>query len=317
MEVHGIRSSLRMGTARTRILDAVILVVDERGYGQTSVTAVCARAGVARGTFYEVFDGLQDCFLVMMDDAIVRTRGLIEQAFSEHTHWQDGLRAALVAMLNFFDAHPRLARVWLVETLAAGSWALQHRERHIAALTETIMERWPLGEQRMSDSLSAAGAMESVLALIRVRLLNEAREPTIGLLVPMMSLITTIYLGPREAMIEAERSAALVGEMLVAGGGTTATERPQVEVPDALGHPRAHRLRACLRHLAEHPGASNRQIAAMVGIARDDQISTALARLAAMGLLVKSASRPGGPNAWSLSALGRQVAEALRSADEA
>lgn len=317
MQDHGPRSLAPPSRARERILEAVVLVVDERGYAQTTVTAVCARAGVGRGAFYQTFDGLQECFLAMMDDAIAHTYALIERAFSEHTHWQDGLRAALAAMLTFFDEYPHLARVWLVETLAAGRWALQRRERLVAALTGMIVERWPLGDTQFSDPLTAASAMESVLAMVRARLLDEGQEPTIGLLVPMMSLITTIYLGPQEVAIEAGRSATLVRELLVADCGRSTWQGPRVEVPDVLCHPRAHRLRACLRHLAEHPGASNRQIATGAGIARDDQISTALARLSRMGLVLKRSGRPGGPNAWSLSTLGQQVAAALPAVDPA
>lgn len=65
--------------------------------------------------------------------------------------------------------------------------------------------------------------------------------------------------------------------------------------------------------IARHPDASNRQVARPVDISSDTQISTLLARLAEAGLLLKRSARPGGPNAWSLTAEGRRVAEVLRS----
>jgi hypothetical protein len=46
-------------------------------------------------------------------------------------------------------------------------------------------------------------------------------------------------------------------------------------------------------------------------VAGRTQASALLARLHRAGLLVKRRSRPGGPNAWSLTQRGSQVAHAL------
>jgi hypothetical protein len=63
--------------------------------------------------------------------------------------WQDGVRSALVSLLAFLDCEPLLARVWLIESLAAGAWALERRERDLAALhggPQRVLgapRRWP------------------------------------------------------------------------------------------------------------------------------------------------------------------------------
>jgi predicted ArsR family transcriptional regulator len=77
-----------------------------------------------------------------------------------------------------------------------------------------------------------------------------------------------------------------------------------VEIPEPLRNPRAHRARACVRYLAAHPGASNRQVADALGVSGRTQMSALLARLHRAGLLVKHPARPGGPNAWSLTQRG-------------
>ncbi len=69
---------------------------------------------------------------------------LMSQAFADQDDWREGIRGALESLLMFFDEQPLLARVWLVESLAAGSWALERRERHVRALTRMIVTRWPL-----------------------------------------------------------------------------------------------------------------------------------------------------------------------------
>jgi AcrR family transcriptional regulator len=321
------------------MLDAMVFVVAERGFAGTTIGAVCAQARVSRGTFYEEFDGLRECLLAVMDDGYERVRALIVEAFAGEGCWQDGVRAALASLLAAFDAEPLLARVWFIEVLGAGSWALERRERHVRALTLTIVTRWPLPDGADVNPLAAAGVMESVLGIIHTRLLTRGGErsgegfageepagatpreqpsrceqPLLELLGPLMGLATAPYLDRSAVAEEIERSsrlacAALAGRDMV----PFSCEAGCVQIPSFLGDARARRARDCLRHLAEHPGVSNRQIAAAVGIMRDTHISTLLARLHRMGLIVKRARRPGGPNAWSLSPDGRRVLIALQA----
>lgn len=98
---------------------------------------------------------------------------------------------------------------------------------------------------------------------------------------------------------------------ILAGRAVASPRRPirhhPVEIPACVRDPRAQRARGCLSYVAEHPGASNRQIADGVGIARHDQISTLLSRLAAVGLLMKQPGARGLPNAWTLTPYGVEV----------
>ncbi len=307
----------RGSTRRERLIDALVLVVYDHGYARATVTQVCARANLGRAAFYEEFESLQACFLAMMDEGYRHAHGLIEEAFAVEDSWQDGVRAALASLLGFFDREPLLARVWLVETLAAGAWALECRERHVARLTSAIVERWVTVEEPQPSPLAATGVMESVLGLLRAQLLGESGEPLIALLGPLMGLITVIYLGAQMVPAEIERCEALTREILASSVPYKEwVGSEKVEVPAPIRDPRAHRARACLCYLAEHPGASNRQVARAIGIVRDDQISTTLARLMRMDLLVKHRGRSGGPNAWSLSLMGEQVVRTLQCSQE-
>src|SRR6185437_14861152 len=95
----------------------------ESGFAAITVSAMCARAKVSRATFYALFGSLEECFLAVMNDGYERVRAAIEDAFVGADCWRVGVRDALAALLVMFDREPRLARVWFVETLAAGSWA--------------------------------------------------------------------------------------------------------------------------------------------------------------------------------------------------
>jgi AcrR family transcriptional regulator len=50
---------------RAMILEAMVSVVCEHGFARASVRSVCARAGVSRRSFYELFDSREACFLAL------------------------------------------------------------------------------------------------------------------------------------------------------------------------------------------------------------------------------------------------------------
>jgi predicted transcriptional regulator len=84
--------------------------------------------------------------------------------------------------------------------------------------------------------------------------------------------------------------------------------------PDAHSSPQlAPRRTRALLYIAEHPGASNREVAAGAGMGDEGQVSRVLRRLLDLGLAVNhnGAADRGGPNAWHLTADGlRAVADA-------
>ena len=309
------------GAQHERIVRALVEVAAEHGFANTSVKAVTVRAGVSSRTFYEQFDGLQECFVAVLDLALQRAGGTIAQAFAEEDGWRDGLLRALASLLVFFDSEPLLTRVWFVEAMAAGLWALQRRELIVAQLRALIVEQWPELEDERLDQRTIAGVMASVMGLIQAHLVAREPEPLIELLGPLMRLITTHYLDALEVEREVRRARALVQAIRLGRAPTWAssiahTPMPGVArsfevLPAPLANPSARRARECVRYLAEHPGSSNAQVATGIGVMQKSQISTLLTGLFRDGLVDRRTEGLGKPNSWRLTARGEEAARAL------
>jgi len=290
----------------------MVSVVGERGFASASVGLVIARAKVSPRTFYELFDGLNDCFLAVIDEETERAHWLVRHAFERERCWRDGLRGALTTLLVFLDSEPLHARVWLVEVLAAGSWALERRERNISRLTSVIVSAWTIPDGWQPPPLAAEGVMTAILGVLHNHLVARSPEPLICLLGPLMGVIMRPYVDRQTVTREIARGDALSEEIRAGRAWPLPTSlRSAVELPAAVAHPGARRARRCLLYVAENPGASNREIATGIGVSHLGQVSTLLARLAKVGLLDKRSGRPGHPNAWRVTRPGEQVAAAL------
>ena len=53
---------------RLRLLAGAVMVADELGYAQTTVSRIAQRAGVSRGTFYALFGDRDECLAAVYAD---------------------------------------------------------------------------------------------------------------------------------------------------------------------------------------------------------------------------------------------------------
>jgi AcrR family transcriptional regulator len=287
----------------------MVEVVAERGYADTSVELVVARAGVSRRTFYRCYGNREECFQELLDLAWARTLELVAGDFSREPTWQDGVRSALASWLAFLDSEPMLARVCLVESLAAGSWVLEHRERQLTALRALAVARWPKTLAESSSPLAGEGATGSVLGVLQTHIVTGRPGPLIGLLGPLMGLVAAQYLPPDVVTREIERgdALALVRRPVPRRSGIHAG----LAIPLVLANPNAHRARRCVLFLAECPCASNREIATAIGVKHDSQMSKLLSCLFMEQLVVRRSAGVGKRNSWSLTSRGERISQVL------
>ena len=118
---------------RGRMLDAIAIVVAEKGYSATSVADVVRAAGVSRKTFYEHFADKRDCYLIAYQLATDVLIERITKAVMGVEDQGERIERMLSAYLEGLAEAPIAARAFLVEVQGADKAA---QERRIAILDQ-------------------------------------------------------------------------------------------------------------------------------------------------------------------------------------
>lgn len=137
---------------RQRVKEAMVQVVGERGYANTSVAHIIAAAGVSRATFYQFYKDKDVCFLDAFDTALLTiSSNLLQALASQHTATPTApqalpsraqLELAIGAYVDALAAHPAAARTFLVEVYAAGPAAIRKRQQSIDTLAGLMLQRF-------------------------------------------------------------------------------------------------------------------------------------------------------------------------------
>ena len=127
-----------MAIQRRRILDGLAAALAYHGYEDTKITDIVELAGVSRPTFYEYFEGKEQCFAASYEDGVGRLVEVVEVAVDGERGWDARLSAGLAAGLDFLAADPALAHLLLVESLAASRPARLEHERSLVRLAQAL-----------------------------------------------------------------------------------------------------------------------------------------------------------------------------------
>jgi AcrR family transcriptional regulator len=291
---------------RMRILAAMAEVASERGAGSVTVAHVVTRAGVSRRTFYDLFADREECFLAAFQEAIGRVSTLVIGAYRAQSTWREQIRAGLWVLLEWLDEEPALARLCVVESLAAGPRVLERRAVVLRALVHAVDEGRRAAPRKATQlpPLTAEGVVGAVLSVIHTRLCEPRAKPLTSLLGELMSAIVLPYQGQAVAQKELHKPAPKL---------KTKTRHASRDPLDGLEMRITYRTVRVLMVIAGHPDASNRTIASEAGISDQGQVSKLLTRLEHLGLIHNTGVGPakGAPNVWALTPRGQQVEQAI------
>ncbi len=197
---HGLPREFIAQNQRERIITALVDTVAERGYNATTVAHITKAASVSRRTFYEHFADKEACFLAayeMVADHIRESMQVAAEAFEE---WPQKVRAALATMLRFLAGEPELARVCMIEPIAAGGEIATRHRASMQGFVEILKAGRPehSGERPLPEATEAT-LVGGIVSLI-VREINAGRTEKLEALLPdLVELTLAPYLGAEEA----------------------------------------------------------------------------------------------------------------------
>jgi AcrR family transcriptional regulator len=293
---------------RTRIVSAMVQLACDQGVESATATKVIRLARVSRRTFYELFEDRDDCLAGAIEDAVALVADRARAAYSNEARWVDRVHAGLLAVLQFFDEEPELARLCVVQALAADTATLTRRGEVLDQLALVIDEgRNARRPPCRPLPLAAEGVVCGVLGVIHARLLQQDPSPLVDLVSPLMGMIALPYLGTAAAQRQLSRPTR--------DGSSPPRKEHSVRDPlEGLNMRVTYRTLRVLEVIADDPGMSNRAVAQASGISDQGQISKLLIRLRKLGLVRNTGKgqSKGAPNAWTLTAEGQAILRALK-----
>jgi AcrR family transcriptional regulator len=178
-----------------------------RGYGATALDEIVARARVSRTTFYAFFESKEECLLAVYRLGRERIAAAVVQAAERSV--AEGLtplqliRSEVHATLAAYAADPAMARIVLIETVAATPATERAHARARNAAAEVIqrrMEQYPYWNERPEHHRRAAALAtmaaigEPLCDLVAAGRLREWE----ALVAPVSEFIGRALIDPRE-----------------------------------------------------------------------------------------------------------------------
>lgn len=184
---------------RRRLLDAGLQLFGTQGYAATSLTALCATAGVSPRHFYEVFADREDLLRAVYDELVEENaRRALAAVTRAELEVGPQVEAGLRAVVAFLTEDPRRARVVQLEVVGVSPALEQHRRDVVESFAELLAQRHRLlvaaghVPPQPFDLIAVAlvGAINEVLANW---LLRDPRPAADDLLPPLARLFASAF----------------------------------------------------------------------------------------------------------------------------
>jgi AcrR family transcriptional regulator len=201
---HNIPPEVLAHNQRERLLAALASCVAENGYNATTIAQITAVASVSRRTFYEHFDGKEECFIAAYEalDGYVET--LMKEAARDLEEWPDRVAAAVRAVTAFLASRPNLARIYLVEVAVVGEAANGVREKTTSRFVRLLE---PGRRLREVDPGVEEGLVGGIVTLLGRRVRSGEADQLDAFAPAVIEFVLSPYLGLDEARAVIARSA--------------------------------------------------------------------------------------------------------------
>ena len=191
------------GHKRKRIMAAIAELTAEQGYDSTKIADIVRRAGVARKTLYDNFEGKEEVFLAAFDAAVDEAMRRIEQDCSKvEGGWEERVQAGLAAFLGFVAEEPALARMCMIEALSATPAATRRYEDAVERFVELTRRNVPQ-DDRLPETIEET-LVGGVAWIVYQQIRRHEADKAEDLLPELSEFMLAPYLGVADGAAQRE-----------------------------------------------------------------------------------------------------------------
>jgi AcrR family transcriptional regulator len=177
-----------------RIMDALAELSAEQGYEATKISDIVKRAGVARKTLYDNFEGKEEVFLAAFDGARDEILRRVEEGSADlDADWQERIEGGLAAFLGYVAEQPTLARLCMIEALSATPATTKRYEDALETFVELTKRGLPRDE-RLPETI-AETLVGGVAWIVYQQIRRGDAERAEDLLPELTEFMVAPYLG--------------------------------------------------------------------------------------------------------------------------
>jgi AcrR family transcriptional regulator len=182
-------------------MNAMAELSAEQGYEATKIADIVRRAGVARKTLYDNFDGKEEVFLAAFDSAVVEVSTRIEEACAAGgDEWAGRVSAGLDAFLTYVAENPAAARMCMIEAVSATPAASVRYEEAMQRLVDLMSQNAPAdtGLPETTEESLVGG----VAWILHQQIRRSGAEQALDLMPELLDFILSPYHGVAKSRLE-------------------------------------------------------------------------------------------------------------------
>jgi len=180
------KRSARSPEKYQRILDAAIEVIAERGYFQSRVSDIAARAGVADGTIYLYFHNKEEILLGAIANAFSAFMELAQAELASESDPREQLRRLALLHLSSLGSNRNLAMVFQTELRQSARMLAEFSQHQLKQYFDLIRSVVRDGQRRgifraeISDKILANCFFGALDEMVTSWLLSDREYPLSG-----------------------------------------------------------------------------------------------------------------------------------------
>ncbi len=202
LDSHDLPKDIFAPSERDRIVQAMAATCAERGYLETTVEEVIARADVSRATFDANFSGTEDCGLAAVNQILSEATTTASAAWSADSSEWESIFSGIRALLELMAARPSFAHVAYIQSRQSMPHSCYEPYASGIKVLASMIDR--LRVYASTDSPLPATTSRAVIGsaeiLMRRALVADEPERMPGLLPDIIYSVLVPYLGQEEAL---------------------------------------------------------------------------------------------------------------------